>query len=162
MPETDALTAARAEAIASQVVDLKETEVLVLRLPEDMGTPDEVFKEFRRELSRLLPEGVGKVRVIVLRHDMKLESFGAKALAKVGLSTRNSPPGKSPESLFESGPLRAAAQAAWASAFGDNELAESMAHGAVEGLRVERATADQFKITHSSPPTKPRGNGGPI
>lgn len=163
MPETDDATATRAEAIASQVVNLKETEVLVLRLPPDMDTADGVFEQFRRDLRSLLPEGVGQIRAIVLRHDMQLEDYDGKALARVGLSSRDSPPYKQPETLFDSGPLRSAALAGWASAFGDRERADSEVHVAEEALRVEIAKGtDPLKITHSSPPVRPRGAGGPF
>jgi hypothetical protein len=163
MPETDDATTARAEAIASQVVDLEETEVLVLRLPEDMHTGDQVFEQFRRELRRLLPEHLTTpTRAIVLAHNMELETFDAEKLARVGLAIRAKQPGKEPEELFESGPLRAAAQAAWASAFGDPELAERLRHNAEEALRVEVETKGKLNITHSTPPERPRQRGGPF
>ena len=161
----------RAQAIASQVVNLKDAEVLVLRLPDDMSTADKAFDEFRKELRRLLPPGAGVTRAIVLRQDMKLESFSSEELAAVGLSTRGAPPGKAPEDLFESGPLRAAAQAGWDSAMGNEEKIESSVHIANEGLRVivqaklAQGPEPEIPIEIEHIPTslhKARGNGGPF
>lgn len=151
MPKTDEVTTACVEAIASQIVDLEETEVLVLRLPVGMATAGQPFEQFRKELRRLLPESIEEpVRAIVLRSDMELESFDAEQLARVSLSTRKAPPYKPPEELFESGPLRSAAKAAWASAFGDQDTADAEVHNAEEALRVEIETKGKLKIEHGS------------
>jgi len=158
-----------AEAIASQVVDLKDTEVLVLKLPPEMDTGSEEFDRLRTELRRLLPPEAGTIRAIVLRSDMEMQDFNAEALARVGLSTREAPPGPRPELLFPDGPLRAAAQAGWDSAMGTD--AATQVHIANEGLRVivqakilDPASRDEpeYVIEHSHPDPRPRGGGGPF
>ena len=139
MSEPKAATTS-AEAIASQVANLKDAEVLILRLPERMHHGDAAYRQFAAEMRKLIPkDSIDSVRIIVLRHDMELEQFDAEQLAAVGLALRDSAPGKTPEELFEPGPLRDAAKAAWASAFGDHEQAESRAHVAEEGMRIEKS-----------------------
>lgn len=157
-----------AQAIASQVVDLKATEVLVLKLPPDMDTGSAEFDRLRKELRRMLPEDAGTIRAIVLRSDMEMQDFDAEALARVGLSTRDAPPGPRPEELFPDCPLRAAAQAGWDSAMGKETTQQ--VHIANEGLRVilqgkrlDIVSRDpEYVIEHARPDQRPRGGGGPF
>lgn len=157
MPTPDATTA-RAEAIASQVVDLKDTEVLVLRCPPDMSTLGQAFEEFRRELRRLLPKDAGNVRAIVLRSDMELDCYTAEELARVGLASIDAQ-GAEPEQLFEDATLQAAARAGWNAALG--KFVESDRHIAEESLRlVKREARLQIEYTHEVACPKTLGRGG--
>ena len=156
MPTQDAATE-RAEAIASQGVDLKDTEVLVLRVPPEMSTMGQVFKEFRRELRALLPEDAGTIRAIVLRSDMELDSYTAEELARVGLASIDAQ-GAEPEKLFDDPALQAAARAGWQAALGQNTM--SSKHVAEESMRLVKAEARlQIEYRYESVCPEPLGRG---
>jgi len=81
---------ARAEAIASQVIDLDETQILALTVPESL--PDPEWERFKAELQRILDgseRNTEKLAVVVLREGMKLEALDAADLKKIGLVKRS-------------------------------------------------------------------------
>lgn len=150
-------TTARAEAIASQVVNLQDTEVLVLRCPPGMDTLGHTFDQFRNELRRLLPEGTGNVRAIVLRSDMELTSYGEEDLAKVGLASIDRID-TAPEELFTDGALQAAARAGWKAAMGQDSASDQ--HIAKESLRLLKQEALlQIDFQHGPAVPTPLGRG---
>jgi hypothetical protein len=144
----------RAVEIAAQVMDLKETEVFVLRMPEGMRVTEGDFQRFRDELRRLLPEAVrSTVRVIVLRAGMQLESLDVGTLAELGL--RKASAYKPPAHLFPAGPLRQAARAGWNSAFGDAREADLCVNTARAELEQEFAMRTKLPVVEAPPPPAP-------
>lgn len=139
----------RAQAIASQVVDIKDTEILLLRLPPDLCTTDAAFENFAAELRTILAQGhtvENPVRIVVLRHDMELERVDPEMLAKIGLRRTDRPPGRSPELLFTAGPLRQAARAGWLSANGDRDAADVCVVTAKEEFEKEIETRRKMDV----------------
>lgn len=72
------------EEIATQVLNLREAELLVLYVP---GMLDDVaLSSLRRQLTQLVPDDVRKrASVVVLREGMRLDQLTDADLKRVGL-----------------------------------------------------------------------------
>lgn len=139
-----------ASEIAAKVLALEETEVLVLRLPQGMAFNDAVFANFRAQLKALLPESLvkGRLRVVVLTHDMSLECLEDDDLERAGLRRREQldEPYKSPEKLFDAGPLRQAARAGWAAALGRVDEANVHTSTAKAGYAADLRQRERIQV----------------
>lgn len=139
-----------AQVIASQVLKLKDTEVLLLRIPSDMSTGGKAFQNFAAELRSILHrrDVIDRVvRCIVITEGMDVELLSSGDLAKVGLRASAKHPGKSPEQLFSSGPLREAARAGWESANGNVGESVVCAVTAEASLKEEIRLSKKLDIT---------------